>query len=59
MSEIQTLDGAVHVKKYIRADVDKQVVNCRQCNKEIIRQDLRTIVYYCSKACRKTYRKAS
>lgn len=40
-------------KQYIRANVEAQVVKCRNCGKEIIRRDLRQIVYYCSKECRK------
>ncbi len=43
-------------KQYIRANVDIQVVKCRKCGKEIIRRDLRTIVLYCSKECRKKFR---
>lgn len=57
MSEINTIDGKVRVKNYIRSDISKQVVHCRNCSKDIIRRDLRTIVYYCSPTCRKAYRK--
>lgn len=57
MTEFQTLDGKVRVKQFIRADVSKQVVPCRNCSKDIIRADLRTIVHFCCKACRSTYRK--
>ncbi len=57
MSEIKTADGSVYIKKFIRADINKQVNKCYNCGKDIIRQDLRTIVYYCSKACRRAYRK--
>lgn len=45
-------------KKYIRADVEIQVVKCLNCNKDIIRRDLRQIVYYCCKPCRLNHRKA-
>lgn len=58
MTEIKTPDGQVYIKKYIRADVDTQVVQCRNCKADIIRRDLRQIVYFCSKNCRKAYRKA-
>ncbi len=44
-------------KQYIRADIDVQVVKCKECRKDIIRKDLRQIVYFCSPACRKSYRK--
>jgi hypothetical protein len=43
-------------KQYIRADIDIKVVKCRNCRKEIIRRDLRQIVYYCSAECRRIWR---
>lgn len=60
MSELETLDGVVKIrreKQYIRANIDEKVVKCRNCAKDIIRYDLRQIVFYCSKRCRRDGRK--
>lgn len=54
MSEIERIDN---IKKYIRANIDEKIIKCRNCGKDIIRYDLRQIVYFCSKACRKNGRK--
>lgn len=43
-------------KMYIRGNKDVAYTECKKCNKKVIKNDSKQIVYFCSKKCRKEFR---
>ena len=43
-------------KQYIRGNIEKPMTECKNCNKVIVKNSPKQIVYFCSKQCRKQWR---
>ncbi len=44
-------------KQYIRGDVNVLKTKCRRCGKDIYKNNPLHIVFFCSKKCRKEFRR--
>lgn len=44
-------------KQYIRARKDILTIKCRNCGTEVYKNSGQQIIYFCSKSCRKEYKK--
>lgn len=44
-------------KQYIRGNVQSPMTECKNCGKKVVKNDPKQIVFFCSKACRKEFKK--
>lgn len=45
------------MKQIHRANPELKQTHCRKCGKDIVKNNMNQIVYFCSKRCRKEHRK--
>lgn len=43
-------------KQYIRGNITKPFTECKNCNKTIMKNNNKQIIYFCSRQCRKEFR---